>query len=136
MAKMIGDMKEYEAKQHRAAAKKPAKLIAQLAAPIMAALINARRDRSDADIASRAVELAQILHETAIAKTMERQALRARVAVRSVAPVLASEAPHVTKEQLYAAALERAAAVERGQMDREVPLPSGAFHSDSAQAPR
>lgn len=122
MAKLIGDMKEYEAKQQRAAAKRPAKLIAQLAAPIMAALINARRDRSDADLASRAVDLAQILHETAMVKTMERQALRAKSA-RLSGSAHGSESIPVTKEQLYAAA------VERGQTDREVPLPSNEFHS-------
>lgn len=123
MAKMIGDMKEYEAKQQRAAAKKPAKLIAQLAAPIMAALINARRDRSDADLASRAVDLAQILHETAMVKTMERQSQRATSSARLSGSAHGSDSIPVTKEQLYAAA------VERGQTDREVPLPTNEFHS-------
>lgn len=130
MAKMIGDMKEYEAKQQRAAAKRPAKLIAQLAAPIMAALINARRDRSDADLASRAIDLAQILHDTAMVKTLERQALRAKSDTRHSAPAHGSDSIPATKEQLYAAA------VERGQTDREVPLPSNGFHATAADPAR
>ncbi len=121
MAKMIGDMKEYEAKQQRAAAKKPAKLIAQLAAPIMAALINARRDRSDADIASRAVELAQILHETAIAKTMERQAVRARAAARKSPLESVPDVSRISRDQYVEP-------TEPVQNDREVPLPVSAFH--------
>ena len=121
MAKMIGDVKEYEAKQKRTAAKKPARLMAQLAAPIMAALINARRDRSDADLANRAIDLAQLLHETAIARTMDRQAQRTRASSRSTSTGPAADASRSATE-LYAASSEPV------QNDREVPLPSNTFH--------
>lgn len=119
---MIGDVKEYEEKQKRAAAKKPARLIAQLAAPIMATLINARRDRSDADLANRAIDLAQLLHETAIARTMDCQAQRTKTSSRITSAGIAADGGRITTE-LYAAS---SAPV---QNDREVPLPSNTFHA-------
>ena len=124
MAKMIGDVKEYEEKQKRAAAKKPARLIAQLAAPIMATLINARRDRSDADLANRAIDLAQLLHETAIARTMDRQA-RTKTSSRITSTGTATDASRITTE-VYVASSEPV------QNDREVPLPSNTFHASGS----
>jgi hypothetical protein len=39
--------------------------LTEIAAPIMAALINAPRERSDEELANRAIELAQVLYSVA-----------------------------------------------------------------------
>jgi hypothetical protein len=73
--------------QLRARAKDPAQLLAQLAAPILVALMNAPRERTDQQFAERAVELAELLHEAALKRAMAELAKQPhREATSNAAP--------------------------------------------------